>query len=267
MRSKNQNLPLGTLSDTDIISLCSQRKLIINNYSQSNVQQACYELRASNIYYDIATNNKFVLKDGDYILLKPKQLTVIITQEELELPADILGRVLTKGKLFSIGLLPVNTYADPGFSGQLGIVLHNLSNNFLKVYPGESIAKIEFTRLQNPVAKPYRGQHGYQSSMWPIPEDMILSSDELKKDPRIGFTTDEIMLSYGKGVGNVIERVFKFERYLIITALAYFLFSIILIYTINKSNWYDPLFSLVLGVVSNIITSLVIYTATNIRRQ
>ena len=108
-------------------------------------------------------NNRYVLKEGYNLLLKPKQTLVVITMESLRLPANVLGRILTKGVLFSIGILPVNTYADPGFSGRLGLVLHNLSNSYIRITPGDPIAKIEFSRLQNAVHRPYEGQHGYQT--------------------------------------------------------------------------------------------------------
>jgi dCTP deaminase len=258
----------GTLTDTDIIAFCSKGKLIAKEFDKEFIKQSCYELRASSIYYDLSEDNKkYDLAKGDFVLLKPKQMVVIITLEVLDIPADILGRILTKGKLFSIGLLPVNTYADPGFYGQLGIVLYNLSNNYLKIYPGEPIAKVEFTRLHNPVANPYHGQHGYQTKFWPLATEMILSTDEIKKDPRISSPADEITHSYGQDFTSAIRRVFKFERYLIITALIYFLLSMILVYALMKTDWVTPVVSIILGVGSNILTSLLIYIATNLRRR
>jgi dCTP deaminase len=264
----NRHVNAGTLPDSEIRALCERNILIIENYSPANVKQACYELRASNIYYDLANNKqKYTLTDGQYILLKPKQLVVIITMESLNLPADILGRILTKGKLFSIGLLPVNTYADPGFKGKLGIVFCNLSNNFLKVYPTQQIAKIEFTRLPHPVDEPYQGQHGYQTEIWPIPEDMLLTEEELRMDNRIKSTSEEMILSYGEGIGSVIDRVFRFERRLIFAVIAYLFMSTLLIALIGKSaTWLTPLITISLGVVSNIATAVLIHYATSLKR-
>lgn len=238
------NTTVGTLSDVDIKLLSSQGKLIIENYNEKNVIQACYELRASNIYYDLSNPKnplKNDLKDGEYILIKPKQLVVIITLETLELENDILGRILTKGKLFSVGLLPVNTYADPGFYGRLGIVFYNLSNNFLKINTGETIAKIEFTRLQEPVSSSYRGQHGYQTSIWPIPTDMIVSYEEAQKDARVKSPPEEIESAFGADVGRVIKRVFKYERYVILAALLYIALSLLIIHSMQGSNWISPM--------------------------
>ena len=266
---KEKIVAIGTLADKDIITYCKEGKLIIEEYCEKNIKQACYELRASNIYYDLVNGNKKnVLNQDEYILIKPKQMVVIITMETLELPLNILGRILTKGKLFSIGLLPVNTYADPGFTGQLGVVFNNLSNNFIKIYPGETIAKIEFCKLENSVSKPYSGQHGYQTKIWPVPIDMILTEEEIINDKRIKTIEEEIELSYGKGVGQVIKRVYKFERHLILAASFYLFFSLIFIAMLagKGENILTPIFSVIAGVISNIVFSLLVYFSTKLKR-
>jgi len=205
---------------------------------------------------------------GGDVLIKPKQLLVIITMESVELPPDILGRVLLKGKMFSVGLMPVNTNADPGFAGRLGIVLFNASNNYLRIRPGEPIAKVEFARLAEPVSRPYRGQHGYQTGIWPIAGDMVLSEQEVQHDKRVGDPVDELTRAYGRDLGLVLRRVFRFERYLLLSAFAYVLFSLIVVALTETSR--DRRLSVVaavaLGVASNALTSLLAFAATRLRR-
>lgn len=261
---------IGTLSDDEIIELGESRQLITDGFERENVRQACYELRAGSIHYRPAEgNHREVVPDGGNILIKPKQLVVIITMERLELPADILGRVLSKGRLFSLGLLPVDTYADPGFSGRLGIVLFNAANNYLRISPGDPIAKIEFTRLAVPVARPYRGAHGYHTEVWPLTEQMILSEDQVQQDPRIGGPTEELSRAYGRDFGSTLDRIFRYERRLIIAAFAYILFTLVLIALTQKpggaqlSVWT----AIGLGVVSNVVTSLLIFAATQLWRS
>lgn len=257
---------VGTLTDSDIRTLC-KRGGLIEDYEERNIKQACYELRASNIYYDLNNpDRRLEVTDNSYILIKPKQLVVIMTLESLNMPSDILGRILTKGKLFSIGLLPVNTYADPGFRGKLGIVFSNLSNNYLKIRPREPIAKIEFCKLENHVSLPYSGQHGYQTEIWPIPKEMILSDEEVKNDERIKEISEEIVLSHGKNIGRVVDRINKYERKLILAAAMYFIFTIILIVGLIETNWITPLVSILLGVISNIFFTILTWVSTSFRR-
>ncbi|MFP3919508.1 hypothetical protein U5N28_17040 [Lysinibacillus telephonicus] len=260
-------LSVGTLSDKDIKEFCQNGKLITEEFNERNVKQACYELRASNIYYDITVSDrKIEVADDSYILIKPKQLVVIMTLEGLEMPPNILGRILTKGKLFSIGLLPVNTYADPGFSGNLGIVFSNLSNNYLKIKPRESIAKIEFSKLEKNVERSYSGQHGFQTGVWPVPREMILTEEEVRNDPRIKNIPEEIVLSHGSNVGKVIDRIYKYERKFVIATIGYFTFTLVLIAALQGTNWITPVSSILLGVFSNVLYTFVTWAATNFRR-
>lgn len=258
----------GTLSDKDIKSMCEQGCLIEEDFDPNRIKQACYELRCGNVYYDLSEGSKrYVLSEGDNLLLRPKQTLVVITMESLRLPLDVLGRILTKGMLFSIGVLPVNTYADPGFSGRLGIVLHNLSNSYLRITPGDAIAKIEFSRLQNPVSRPYEGQHGYQTEIWPIRTDMILNTSEVKKDSRIGNPHEELERAYGTDLARVIKRVFGYERRLLFFASIYFLFMILLIGIMSGTNWINTTVAVLIGVAANVIAGLIFLAATNLRRS
>jgi len=176
---------IGTLNDTDIEASCQIGVLIEENYDPKRVKQACYELRCGTIFYRQSEKYKrFVVEEGGNIVIKPGDTLVIITYESLKLPADIIGRIFTKGVLFSLGIVPVKTYADPGFSGRLGIVMSNISGNYIKLSPGEPIAKIEFSRLQYPVTKPYDGQHGYQTEIWPLRLDLLMTEEEIRTDPR-----------------------------------------------------------------------------------
>lgn len=256
---------IGTLNDIAIETLCSKGILIATNYKAANVSQACYELSAGNIYYDITEGFKRIdiaEQKFDYILIKPKQSVVIITKEELIIPDNVIGRVLTKGKLFSIGLLPVNTYADPGFQGNLGIILHNNSINYLKIKEDELIAKIEFSALQHPVQKRYNGQHGYKTKIWPIPVEYSLTDKDIKNDTRIGTAENEIEKIYGSRYSSVITRLLGVEKKLLLAAFIYFIFSILLVTLlvhIGKSDWITNLMAVLLGLVTNILSFYFIY--------
>lgn len=254
---------IGTLTDSDIKKEIENGRLIVEEYDYRCIKQACYELRASNIYYLPQEGNKKVqLEDNEYILLKPHCIIVLITMEKISLPSDILGRILTKGSLFSLGISAVNTYADPGFVGRLGIVFQNQSNNYLKIFRGEPIAKIEFSGLHQNVKSPYRGQHGYETEIWPIKADLILNKEEIKKDKRIKEDFEEINNSYGPKMGQIYKRFKNVEKRLLITSILYFIFNFLLLglclYPENgDSRIFSPIMSILLGLGSNILFAIV----------
>lgn len=268
-------LHAGTLSDEHIINACNEGWLIDEEFTQQGIRQACYELRSSNVYYELDrvdrdTNPvRHELPPDQFILLKPKQIITVITLESLRLPNNILGRVLTKGQLFSIGIVPVNTYADPGFRGRLGITLANLSNNYVKIPLREPIAKIEFSKLRRPVSDAYDGQHGYKTKMWPVPYHMLAERKDLKGDPRLPSLMDELEISHGKIVADITRRVFRFSRYLILASTLYLTFTIVLIAWLASSEnklGLTTIAAVSIGVVSNAVFAGLVHFATRLGR-
>lgn len=263
----------GTLNDSMIIEKAKQKKLICEDFSIDNVKQACYELRVGKCYYDLSSNSKKIeLKEKDYVILKPHQCVVIITKEKLDLPKNILGRILTKGSLFSLGILPVNTYADPGFYGRLGIVLHNSSNEYLKLSQDEPIAKISFEVIQQAVKTPYHGQHGYESEIWPIKrEEHVMSDKEINSHLKYHNDVDEVKYTFGEKVGNLFSRVLFAEKRFLIVTIAYIILNLIFIgvvlYFSLDRNWFDPLLNVFIGIITNFVYGIIAFIINNGKKK
>lgn len=159
---------------------------LVRNGTTTQLGPACYELRMGTVYYDLTEGDRRIdVAANGTVLIKPGHRVVLITLEELVIPHDVIARVTSKGSLFSIGLSPVSTYADPGFSGNLGIVTQNLSDKFIELPVGESISKVDFSMLSSNALRPYRGQHGFQTQIWPIRHQLQKTYEELKNDPRV----------------------------------------------------------------------------------
>jgi dCTP deaminase len=159
---------------------------LVRNGEPGQIGPACYELRMGRIYYDLTEGaRRFDVGAGGKVLIKPGHHVVLITHEELVVPPYIIARIISKGSLFSVGLSPVCTYADPGFSGNLGVVTQNISDKYIELPVGESIAKADFAKLSKPVDHPYQGQHGYQTQIWPIKYHLQKSYAEVSHDPRV----------------------------------------------------------------------------------
>ena len=248
----------GTLNDTEIVNLLENGKLIIENGDRNNVKQACYELRAGNSYFDLsAGGKKYDVNDGEAILFKPHQTIVIISKEKFELPEDILARFLSKGAMVSVGFTPINTYADPGFYGRMGIIMSNASNNYLKITCGDVIAKVEFDRLQQPVLNTYRGQHGFETGVWPIRNDYIVNEKELKKFmPELNML-DEIESAYGEYVANIMNRVLVTERRFLIATIFLILINLLIIGISAGTNALGTVGNVICGIIANIIYAVI----------
>lgn len=198
---------MSTLTDGDIRTEIDADRLI-RNADVKGLAGACYELRMGNVYYDLSEDGKrFELGPDEKVLIKPGHRVALITAEDVDIPNDILVRIVSKGSLFSIGLSPVATYADPGFSGNLGIVTENVSDKYIELPQGEAIAKADFTRLSGIVVKSYEGQHGFHTGIWPIKTHLQKTHVEVKSDKRVRTERDEALALLPAATRTIIRRV------------------------------------------------------------
>lgn len=176
---------MTTLSNVDLEGEMKSGRLL-TGIDEKMIEGSSYQLRLGNVYYDLSENGKrFELTPGQKVLIKPGHRVVLITQEEFNVPSNMVSRVVSKGSLFSVGLSPVATYADPGFSGRLGIVTQNFSNHYVELSQGEPIAKADFNVLSQASTKPYKGQHGFQAEIWPIKTHLQKTHKEVSQDGRV----------------------------------------------------------------------------------
>jgi len=244
---------MTTLSDADIGDEMGLGRLIRNGDAQQ-LAGACYELRLGNVYYDLTESDlPIFVGPGQDILIKPGHRVVLITHEELEVPTDVLARIVSKGSLFSIGLSPVATYADPGFSGNIGIVTQNISDKYIVLPQLEAIAKADFTRLTSTTNRPYRGQHGFSVQIWPIKHQLQKSHSDVAKDPRVGTEKEESYRLLPLTTATVLR---KLERRQYLTDAA-----ILLAVVLNAAAVFlvgNKLLDNFQGLVGNLVASLLV---------
>jgi dCTP deaminase len=243
------------LTDRDILTSAGVGKLISDAFEAGNVKQTCYELRASDTFWETSSKeeDKRKVVDRDGYILRPHCYVVCVVMEKIDLPDDHVVRVYAKGQLFSVGIVPVNTYGDPGFGGRLGITLYNASHRHLVIRPGEAIAKMEFTKLNKPVAKPYSGQHGYETKIWPIPVQFFAKPEDLSRQSITPTSLSEINLSYGPIVASLEQRLRLYERKIwlqIALTIAFFLG----LFAIYKR--VDLVVAVLAGIVANLLTTV-----------
>jgi deoxycytidine triphosphate deaminase len=188
MKVAEENSRMKVLADHEIEAAIARGELILDA-EPTNCVGACYELRMGNVYYDLTEGEKRweVPPEGD-VLIKPGHRVVLLTYERLALSGSVFARIVSKGSLFSIGLSAVATYADPGFNGRIGIVTQNLSEKYIVIPALERIAKVDFTILETPAVRLYKGQHGYDTEIWPIKHRLQKTREQLADDPRLGGT-------------------------------------------------------------------------------
>jgi dCTP deaminase len=176
----------GKLIKEDIISRIKKQKLVENYDLQDCVKIISYELRVGS-YYDSQMDRRIDLVRGEEIAVRPHSFLLLGTVERVNLPNDIMGMMYLWSSFARHGFVPYfQGIVDPGYKGNLTLMLHNLSGELVSIKGEESICHLVFEQLSQPVDKGYEG--AYQDSkgaspsqyvstvkivgetMWPIPE-------------------------------------------------------------------------------------------------
>lgn len=156
----------GFLVDSEIQSLLNSGQLIAKGtWQETQIRHASYTLRLGDEVrvVDAVGSSDSIAKDErivrfnsqDELELRPGQRALLYSEEELNLPKDMLGFTIARGLLFAESLAPENTYVDPGFSGRLYTTVVNISDRIVTLKLGMNIARLFFYRLHKEASQPY----------------------------------------------------------------------------------------------------------------
>lgn len=164
------------LSDTDIKRYIAEGKIRINPELPPDQFGSCsvdfrlgseFNVFEHSRYAYIDLKSKTALEGimrtvnvpaGEPFILQPREFVLAITEETLELDADVLGRLEGRSSLGRIGIIVHGTAGlfDPGWSGKATLELSNLGRMPVALYPGMRICSFTFEQLSSPSAVPYR---------------------------------------------------------------------------------------------------------------
>lgn len=169
------------LSDRDIKNRIDCGDLVIEPYTEQNVEPASVDLRLGDDHKLVRRHyqRKPVDTSGDGnglrydelenpLVVPPSFLVLSTTLERVKIPDDLVGHVLGRSSLGRLGISVHQTagYIDPGFEGQITLELSNHGPQAVKLEPGHRICQIVFEELSSPAERPYgheRSQYQNQS--------------------------------------------------------------------------------------------------------
>jgi len=157
----------------------------------SNVKYATYEIRVSEDYHLVTykdgepTYTPKSIDETGKIIIEPGQTVKVLAKECFNIPNNIYAKINTVGQIFSAGLAAENTYADPGFNGQIYITLSNISSRRLSIKPNDPLARVEFHKLEDAVEVVHSGQTGIRKNFVTVESDgnirELLSNKSVKE--------------------------------------------------------------------------------------
>lgn len=154
------------LAQSKITELVKKSKLI-ENFSDDCLEGAGYDLRVGKIYRiksdsylgkvkrktpDVEEINveSYRLKPGEYVLIE--------TVERVNMPTDMIARILPRSTIFRSGCSLITAVVDPGFEGTLTMGLKNLSGFNFTIEKKSRVAQIVFEKIEGKT-RPYTGRY------------------------------------------------------------------------------------------------------------
>src|SRR5260370_16376866 len=137
------------------------------------VNNACYELSlGTEAFITSSGGTKQTYKEGEQVLLPPGQSALLITEEELRIPRNVLAFISIKASKKMSGLVNISGFhVDPGFQGRLKFSVYNPGSEPTFLALGDRLFPIWFYELDEDNEDVYRGQH--QGQMHIISEDAM----------------------------------------------------------------------------------------------
>ncbi len=153
------------LSKDKILENIELGNIKIEPYSHLNLCPAGYDLTLSNEfrYYDKSIEDviidedtdyknytkKKVIKDDEYLILRPKETILGITREKITLSNNICGLLNGRSRFARMGLFIHITafFMNPGISNKQVLEIHNSSPYVLKIRPGTKLCQFIFVNM------------------------------------------------------------------------------------------------------------------------
>ena len=208
----------------------------------SPIQPASLDLTIGLVYQPcVEEENKTTVPEGvpEYIL-KPGRTAIVLTREELKLPADIIAIGFPPSKQVSAkGILMTNPgQVDPGYQGKLRFTVINMGRKDFVLRQGDIIVSLILMKLQNPATKDWFARHSQQKG-GPITWENLnrVSSDFVNVEERAHNIAKEAVDKADVKIKNlqIWVPVYAGILTLVLTGLINFLSSLL------QPSWREPL--------------------------
>lgn len=147
---------------------------IIDYWKPENVKQAHYELHLGDEVYLSTQREPRKLSDAHpYVTIKPGEFALLLTEEEIRMPDDLIGLITIRLKYKRLGLINISGFhVDPGYKGKIMFAVYNAGPHPVTLRKGDSIFMIFFAKLSEKDAKPY--EHGEHKEIKKIRPEWVM---------------------------------------------------------------------------------------------
>ncbi|MBN2250542.1 MAG: dCTP deaminase [Candidatus Altiarchaeota archaeon] len=138
------------------ISRLVREENLIDGYSEESLTGSGYDLRAGRFYTlkgetSLSASARILPTaeevDASEIRIKPGGYILIETMEKVNMPKNLMARILPRSTLFRGGCSLITAVVDPGYFGTLTLGLKNLSECDFRLGKGARVGQIVFEEI------------------------------------------------------------------------------------------------------------------------
>lgn len=132
---------------------------MVEPFSANQVRSASYDLRVG-VEYSVGDNRdvKVLGPKSKAIEIPANEVALVRTEENLQLPSNIVGHLSLKLDVLLQGLIMSSqSQIDAGYCGPIYSLLYNLGTSPVILHYKQSLLRLEFATLDVASARPYKG--------------------------------------------------------------------------------------------------------------
>lgn len=139
-------------------TLSKQGRDLISPFDRGRIKHGAYELSLGPEVYITGAGNVRRLEQNEDVLIPVGQFAVLLTEEEVHVPAYAIAFISIKSRVKLAGLVNVSGFhVDPGFSGRLLFSVYNAGLETQVLRRGKATFQIWFADISN-THDPYDGK-------------------------------------------------------------------------------------------------------------
>lgn len=166
---------LTILGDRDLKYYLEKGWIVISPLTQDTIRENGVDLRVggeiarfkkTDEIYEIEKDPRsfYEIEKGDEFIIYPNEHVLLVTEEYVKLPNDVMAFVNLRSSFARLGLVIPPTIVDAGFEGQLTIEV--VGSSFpVKIKRGTRFLHLIFARTLTPVEYPYHGKYQGQKGV------------------------------------------------------------------------------------------------------
>ncbi len=213
------------LNDRQIVEAYRKGDIVIEPFSEDQVQAATYDLRVGPQGATTSSKKVVDIRHTGYLLLQPGDFGVLTVLEIIRLGRQYAARFGLRSKFARKGLIATTgPQIDPGYHGRLIIGITNLTPKSVSLSFGDDLLSVEFHRLEEPATKPYSGPYQDRLELGPEEIEAITESE--------GMALSEMLTtlrSLSSNVGELASEVRTMKWFLpVIITIGFAVISIVI---------------------------------------